>query len=185
MTQTSSTQAHSTCRLAGFSPKFYFVCKWQYFGAKITTLMVTTCGVSLSTMNYHLLTFNWNFFHTAVSTSDAEKFIYSSSFFQKKSFYIFFRELKPVSGLDWDGLDVQSWGWYSRPLCGNEGRWNRADVLGRLGGMVSRRIKMFFCTVLLADIPPSTVVRLHHIAIAAILPPAQGRRLSWRENTVR
>jgi len=40
---------------------------------------------------------------------------------------------------------------------------------------------------LLADIPPARVVGLHHIAntwYAAIFPPAQGRRLSWAENTV-
>ena len=83
MTQTSSTQADSTCRLAGFSHKFYFVCKWQYFGAEITTLMVSTCGVSLSTMNYcHLLTS-----HATVSAID-DKNLYTAAHFYKQNCYI-------------------------------------------------------------------------------------------------
>jgi len=35
--------------------------------------------------------------------------------------------------------------------------------------MVARRIKMLFCTVLLADIPPARVVSLHHIANTCML----------------
>jgi len=93
MTQTSSTQADSTCRLAGFSPKFYFLCKWQYFRAKITTLMVSTCGVSLSTMNCHLLTS-----HTTVSVID-DKNLYTAAHFYKQNWSIFqsIVGLEPVS----------------------------------------------------------------------------------------